>query len=140
MKYFIVTALLLATQFCIAQYPTSQHPASFKGEQMIVGQGNNEYLLLADGGVYRHKKGAAKYDVLGNQTAANIKTAFGSLTSVRFQEMNFNYPGKTSYFVRFKSGSKSHEVVWGDAKQKTPAEIQKVYKAFMGMVPAQMRY
>ncbi len=123
-----------------SQFPTSTHPAQYQGEELIVGKGNNEYLLLADGGVYRHKKGAANYDVLGNQTKANIKTAFGSLVKTRFNDISFNHPSKNSFFVRYKNAGKQHEVVWGDDKFKTPPEVLKVYQSFMGMIPVTMRY
>lgn len=124
-------------------YAVSKRPFEYTGRQLIVGQAigglEKEYRLLEEGGVYRRMNTAKEFDVLGEQSKKNIEIAFGSLQKVSFEQIKFQHPGKTSYFVIFKQGKKEHKVVWGDPKQPTPEGAKKVYNAFMGMIPKTMR-
>ena len=125
------------------QFPVSTRPFTFKGRQLIVGSAlgklEKEYRLLDDGGIYRRMNTDTTFEKLGNQTPKNVEIAFNSLADVDFQKMDFNYPSRNSNFVKYKKGKEQHEVFWGDKTKETPAGIIRVYKAFMGMIPANMR-
>lgn len=124
-------------------FPVSTHPFKFKGQQLIVGNAlgklEKEYRLLEDGGIYRRMNTDTVFEQLGQQSQANIEIAFKSLSDVQFRQMNFNKPGRTYKFVKYKKNKDAHAVVWGDPKQPAPASIERVYQAFMGMIPANMR-
>lgn len=124
-------------------FAVSTQPFTFEGRQLIVGQAigglEKEYRLLEDGGVYRRMNTAKEFDVLGRQSPKNIEIAFNSLKDVKFDSLNFQHPGRTSYFIIYKKGKKEHKVVWGDAKHPAPEGAVRVYKAFMGMIPKEMR-
>jgi hypothetical protein len=143
---FILFSVILAN-VCIAQtFEKTQHPATYKGKQLIVGQitkgVRREYILLADGGVYRHLGTATDYERLGQQTSKNIKAVFNSLEEVKFAAIQFDHTiaTKKSFFVIFKEGPKQHKVTWGDTKFKTPEGVERIYNAFMGMIPTNVRY
>ncbi|MFN8349595.1 MAG: hypothetical protein U0X91_31640 [Spirosomataceae bacterium] len=127
----------------LTPYAVSKHPFTFAGRQLIVGQaiGNleKEYRLLDDGGIYRRMSTAKEWEVLGEQSKKNIEIAFKSLKDVNFEQLNFQHPGRTSYFIIYKQGKKEQKVIWGDAKFPAPEGAVQVYKAFMGMIPAPMR-
>lgn len=124
-------------------YAVSKHPFTYTGRQMVVGQAigglEKEYRLLDDGGIYRRMNTSKEFEVLGEQSKKNIEIAFNSLKEVSFENIKFQYGSKTSYFIVYKVGEKEHKVVWGDAKYPAPEGAVKVYKAFMGMIPASMR-
>ena len=124
-------------------YAVSKHPFTYAGRQMIVGQAigglEKEYRLLDDGGIYRRMNTAKEFEVLGEQSKKNIEIAFKSLKDVNFEQVDFQHPSKTSYFIIFKQGKQEHKVAWGDAKHPAPEPIVRVYKAFMGMIPPTMR-
>lgn len=124
-------------------FAVSTQPFTFDGRQMIVGQAigglEKEYRLLEDGGIFRRMNTSKEFDVLGQQNPKNVEIAFKSLQDVKFDTINFQHPGRTSYFVIYKKGKKEHKVVWGDAKHPAPEGAVRVYKAFMGMIPKEMR-
>ena len=124
-------------------FAVSKHPFTYTGRQMIVGQSigglEKEYRLLEDGGIYRRMNTSQEFEVLGEQTKKNVETAFKALKDVNFEEIDFKHPSRSSYFIILKTGQKEHKVTWGDAKHPAPESVLKVYKAFMGMIPASMR-
>jgi len=124
-------------------YAVSKHPFTFTGRQMIVGQSigglEKEYRLLDDGGIYRRMNTSKELEVLGEQSKKNIDIAFKSLMDVDFEKIDFQHGSKAGYFIIYKVGKKEHKVVWGDPKYPAPEGAVKVYKAFMGMIPASMR-
>lgn len=124
-------------------FAVSKHPFTYAGQQMIVGQAigglEKEYRLLDDGGIYRRMNTAKEFEVLGTQSKKNIETAFKSLKDINFEQLEFQHPSRTSYFIIFKQGKKEHKVTWGDSKFPAPEGAVQVYKAFMGMIPAAMR-
>jgi len=124
-------------------YAVSKHPFTFAGRQLIVGQsiGNleKEYRLLDDGGIYRRINSAKELEVLGEQTPKNIEMAFKSLKDIDFEKLEFQHPSRISYFLIYKKGKKEHKVTWGDPKHPAPEGAVRVYKAFMGMIPKEMR-
>ena len=77
--------------------------------------------------------------MLGEQSKKNIEIAFKSLKDINFEQLEFQHPSRTSYFIIFKQGKKEHKVTWGDSKFPAPEGAVQVYKAFMGMIPAAMR-
>jgi hypothetical protein len=125
------------------EFPRSMHPFKFKGRQLVVGNAvgklEKEYRLLEDGGVYRRMSTDTIFEKIGDQSSKNIATAFKSLEDVKFKAMNFNNPGRTYKFVKYQKGKEQHAVIWGNPKQPAPEAIQRVYEAFMGMIPANMR-
>ncbi|AXE20204.1 hypothetical protein DR864_21845 [Runella rosea] len=124
-------------------FAVSTHPFTFGGRQMIVGQAigglEKEYRLLDDGGIFRRMNTSKEFEALGQQNPKNIEIAFKSLQDVKFDTMNFQHPGRTSYFIIYKKGKKEHKVVWGDSKYPAPQGALRVYKAFMGMIPKEMQ-
>lgn len=124
-------------------FAVSTQPFTFDGRQMIVGQAigglEKEYRLLEDGGIFRRMNTSKEFEVLGKQNPKNVEIAFKSLQDVKFDTINFQHPGRTSYFVIYKKGKKEHKVVWGDTKHPAPEGAARVYKAFMGMIPKEMR-
>jgi hypothetical protein len=124
-------------------FAVSKHPFTYTGQQIIVGQAigglEKEYRLLDDGGIYRRMNTAKEFEVLGEQSKKNIETAFKALKDVNFEQLNFQHPSRTSYFIIYKQGKKEHKVTWGDSKFPAPEGAVQVYKAFMGMIPAAMR-
>lgn len=150
MKKFFFCILILGFLKIRAQdnpkptpFAVSKHPLTYTGRQMIVGQAigglEKEYRLLDDGGIYRRMNTAKEFEVLGEQSKKNIETAFKSLKDVNFEQIDFQHPSRTSYFIIYKQGKKEHKVVWGDSKYPAPEGAVQVYKAFMGMIPAAMR-
>lgn len=150
MKKFFFCILILGFLKIQAQdnpkptpFAVSKHPLTYTGRQMIVGQAigglEKEYRLLDDGGIYRRMNTAKEFEVLGEQSKKNIETAFKSLKDVNFEQLDFQHPSRTSYFIIYKQGKKEHKVVWGDSKYPAPEGAVQVYKAFMGMIPAAMR-
>lgn len=127
----------------LTPFAVSKHPFTYAGQQMIVGQAigglEKEYRLLNDGGLYRRMNTAKEFEVLGEQSKKNIETAFKALKDVNFEQLTFQHPGRTSYFIIYKQGKKEHKVTWGDSKFPAPEGAVQVYKAFMGMIPAAMR-
>lgn len=124
-------------------FVVSKHPFTYEGQQLIVGQsiGNleKEYRLLEDGGIYRRINSAKELEVLGGQTPKNIEMAFKSLKDIDFEKLEFQHPSRISYFLIYKKGKKEHKVSWGDPKHPAPEGALRVYKAFMGMIPKEMR-
>ncbi|AYQ35830.1 hypothetical protein [Runella sp. SP2] len=124
-------------------FAVSKHPFTYEGGQLIVGQsiGNleKEYRLLEDGGIYRRINSAKELEVLGGQTPKNVATAFQSLKDIDFEKITFQHPSRISYFLIYKKGKKEHKVSWGDPKHPAPEGAVRVYKAFMGMIPKEMR-
>lgn len=124
-------------------FAVSKHPFTYEGGQLIVGQsiGNleKEYRLLEDGGIYRRINSAKELEVLGGQTPKNVATAFQSLKDIDFEKITFQHPSRISYFLIYKKGKKEHKVSWGDPKYPAPEGAVRVYKAFMGMIPKEMR-
>ena len=125
------------------QFPVSSYPFEFKGRQLIVGNAlgklEKEYRLLDDGGIYRRMSTSTTFEKLGQQSKKNVEIAFKSLADVKFQEMNFNNPGRTYKFVKYQKGKETQAVIWGSPKQPAPEGIEKVYRAFMGMIPPTMQ-
>ncbi len=124
-------------------FAVSKHPFTYEGQQLIVGQsiGNleKEYRLLEDVGIYRRINSAKELEVLGGQTPKNVATAFQSLKDIDFEKITFQHPSRISYFLIYKKGKKEHKVSWGDPKHPAPEGVVRVYKAFMGMIPKEMR-
>ena len=151
MKIFFIILSLFSLGNLYAQtqpakptpFAVSTHPLKYEGRQMIVGQAmgglEKEYRLLDDGGIFRRMNTAKEFEVLGEQTPKNIEMAFKSLQEIKFDTMNFQHPGRTSYFIIYKKGKKEHKVMWGDGKHPAPESAVRVYKAFMGMIPKEMR-
>ena len=135
---FVQDTLTKPTPFAV-----SKHPFTYEGGQLIVGQsiGNleKEYRLLEDGGIYRRINSAKELEVLGGQTPKNVATAFQSLKDIDFEKITFQHPSRISYFLIYKKGKKEHKVSWGDPKHPAPEGAVRVYKAFMGMIPKEMR-
>jgi hypothetical protein len=125
-------------------FAVSKHPFTYEGRQLIVGQsiGNleKEYRLLEDGGIYRRINSAKELEVLGNQIPRNIEMAFKSLKDIDFEKLEFQHPSRISYFLIYKKGKKESKVSWGDPKHPAPEGAVRVYKAFMGMIPKEMRF
>jgi hypothetical protein len=143
----LILLSVILTNVCMAQtFEKTQYPVTYKGKQIIVGQVvkgvTQEYILTADRGVYRHLGTATDYEKLGEQSSKNIKAAFASMNKVKFMDINFNHTSlkQQSFFVILKEGKKQHKVAWGDPKFKTPEGAERIYNAFMGMFPANMRY
>lgn len=127
----------------LTPFAVSKHPFTHTGQQLIVGQAigglEKEYRLLDDGGIYRRMNTAKEFEVLGKQSKKNIETAFKALKDVNFEQINFQHPSRTSYFIIYKQDKKEHKVTWGDSKSPVPEGAVQVYKAFMGMIPVAMR-
>lgn len=119
-------------------------PLTYKGRQLAVGSGGGfsgrvtTYYLLENGHLYLKRSPDSTFTLIGIQTKANTRRAFSALENTcKIKTTQFDQPGNTYRFVRWKKGQEEYRVVWGDARQKPPVRYPKFYDSFMAMLPKQ---
>ena len=121
-------------------------PDTYTGRQLVVGSGggftgfSTAFYLLDNGQLFGRRSPDTTFTFIGQQTAANTKRAFRTAECrCRIKKTEFNNPGNTYRFVRWRRGNEIHKVTWGGTGVNVPAKYPKFYDAFMAMIPASSR-
>ena len=117
-------------------------PDVYKGRVLTVGSGGGvvgtetAYYLLDDGRLFSKTSKAAIYTFMGNQTAENTKRVFWSVEDrCNIKKTAFDKPGNIYRFIQWHKGAEKHKVTWMPGDKALPANYEKVYTGFMGMLP-----
>ena len=117
-------------------------PDIYKGRVLTVGSGGGvvgtetAYSLLDDGRLFSKTSKATTYTFLGVQTPENTKRVFWSVEDrCQIKKTTFNKPGNIYRFVQWHKGADNHKVTWAPGDKTLPANYEKVYTGFMGMLP-----
>jgi hypothetical protein len=117
-------------------------PDRYKGRVITVGSGGGVagretvYSLLDDGRLFSRKAGDKTTTFIGTQTAANTKRVFWSVEDrCAIKKTTYSKPGNLYRFVGWRKGSETYKVAWTPGAKDVPANFDKVYKAFIGMLP-----
>ena len=120
----------------------SEVPDLYKGRVLTVGSGGGvvgvetTYSLLDDGRLFGKTSRAATYTFLGNRTPKNTRRVFWSVENrCRIKKTAFTKPGNLYRFVQWRKGTEKHKVVWAPGDKTVPANYEKMYTGFMGMLP-----
>ncbi|MBO0936239.1 hypothetical protein J2I47_06740 [Fibrella sp. HMF5335] len=94
------------------------------------------YSLLDDGRLFSKTSKATTYTFLGTQTPQNTKRVFWSVEDrCQIKKTAFDKPGNIYRFVQWRKGAEKHKVTWMPGDKTLPANYEKVYTGFMGMLP-----
>lgn len=117
---------------------SSDRPATYSGRQLMVGSGggftgfSTTYCLLDNGQLFGRQGLDTAYRYLGKQTPANTKWAFATVeTTGRIKRVQFDNPGNTYKFVRWKKGRQQYGITWGAPGTTVPTAYPKFYTSFM---------
>lgn len=137
--------LLYLTAFLSLSCSRNMNPDNYKKCQISFGGGGgftnlvNEYRLLENKKLYHKKSTDSIFTELGKQNSDTIKLLFDK-TKVLFEDTTaLHNPGNMYYFIKFRKGNKTQEIVWGGSKENITNDdiLQKakdLYKELMNLV------
>lgn len=121
------------------------NPDNYKKRQIIFGSGGgftnlvNEYRLLENKKLYHKKSNDTTFTELGKQNADTTKLLFSKAVTLFEDTTTLHQPGNVYYFIKFRNGNKTQEMVWGSSKENTPTsdirqKAKDLYKELMNLV------
>ena len=116
------------------------NPDKYKKSQIIFGSGGgftnlvNEYHLLENGRLYHKKSTDTTFKEISIENTDSVKILFAKTKVLSEDKKGFHEPGNVYYFIKFKHDSVTDEIVWGTAKENTPAKAKDLYKELMNLV------
>ena len=118
---------------------------TYKKNQIVFGSGGGftnlgkEYRLLENKKLYHKKSTDSIFSELGKQNRDTVKLLFDKAKVLFADTTTLHNPGNMYYYLKFRNGKQTQEIVWGGSKENTINDdlLQKtkdLYKELMNLV------